>query len=300
ETVYGLGADATSGEAVAGIYAAKLRPSFNPLIAHAATLADAREQGVFDDHALRLGEAFWPGPLTLVVPAAPCCTVSDLARAGLPSVALRVPAHPVAQAILKAFGKPVAAPSANRSGRLSPTTAAHVIEELDGKCDMVVDGGAAQVGLESTIVACLGGPPVILRPGGIASEAIVRFCPGLRRFPDSTQVAGGTGEGEAPLAPGMLASHYAPRARLRLNAVTVEPGEAVLDFAGVLAPHVPQGAKRIDLSPAGDLRAAAASLFASLRALDATGCEVIAAAPVPASGLGEAINDRLARAAADR
>lgn len=298
ETVYGLGADATNGEAVAGIYAAKQRPSFNPLISHVANLAAAQAQGVFDDQALALAKAFWPGPLTLVVPAQSYCTISDLARAGLPSVALRVPAHPVARQILEAFGRPVAAPSANRSGRVSPTTAAHVREELDGRCDLIVDGGATPVGVESTIVACLGGPPRILRPGGIAREDILALCPELADADSDAPHRSGAG---APLAPGMLASHYAPRARLRLAAQDVQAGEAALDFAGQLATaSMFSATARIDLSPSGDLREAAARLFAALRALDASGCETIAVAPLPRTGLGEAINDRLARAAAER
>jgi len=299
ETVYGLGADASSGEAVAGIYAAKSRPAFNPLIAHVSSAEKARKLGIFNEDALKLAKAFWPGPLTLVVPICDECPVSDLARAGLPSLAIRVPAHPVAQAILEAFGRPVVAPSANRSGRISPTTAAHVLEELDGRCDIIVDGGPCAVGLESTIVSCLETPPRILRPGGVTLEELQSICPGTGIFSAEAAGADGGAEGDL-LAPGMMASHYAPRARVRLNARDIHAGEAVLDFAGQLAHLVPAGAAHADLSPQGDLREAAARLFACLRALDAGAASTIAVAPVPATGLGAAINDRLKRAAAER
>jgi L-threonylcarbamoyladenylate synthase len=288
ETVYGLGADATSGAAVAKIYAAKERPQFNPLIAHVADLAAAQREGVFGTEALALAHAFWPGPLTLVVPAAPTCSVSDLARAGLDSVAIRVPAHPVAQALLRAAARPVAAPSANRSGRVSPTHAAHVMGDLDGRVDMVLDGGPTEVGVESTIVACLPDGVTLLRPGGIARERIEAVL--------GHRLASPAAQGPVT-APGMLASHYAPNARLRLDAEHVEPGEAVLDFGGRFADVQ---AASFDLSPSGDLAEAATQLFAFLRALDATGAEVIAVAPIPNEGLGEAIRDRLARAAAPR
>lgn len=295
ETVYGLGADASSGQAVAGIYAAKARPTFNPLIAHVTSLEKAQALGAFRDDALKLATAFWPGPLTLVVPAIADCPVSDLARAGLASVAIRVPAHPVAQAILAAFGGAVVAPSANRSGRISPTTAAHVLKELNGRCELIVDGGPCDVGLESTIVSCLEQPPRILRPGGVTAEALQRICPGIQPFrPEAAGAQGGV------LAPGMLASHYAPRARVRLNAREVEPGEAALDFAGQLAGVAAPGAQYADLSPQGDLGEAAARLFACLRELDAGGAATIVVAPVPPAGLGAAINDRLMRAAAER
>ncbi|MDB5508981.1 MAG: Sua5/YciO/YrdC/YwlC family protein [Hyphomicrobiales bacterium] len=288
ETVYGLGADATSGVAVAKIYQAKDRPQFNPLISHVPDLAAAEREGLFDAQARALAEAFWPGPLTLVVPASPTCRISDLARAGLPSVALRVPAHPVARDLLIAAGLPVAAPSANRSGRISPTHAAHVMGDLDGRIDMVLDGGPTQVGLESTIVACLPEGVRLLRPGGIARASIEEVL-------GAPLLAAATDAGVT--APGMLASHYAPHARLRLNATQVEPEEAVLDFGGRFA-HVQ--AASFDLSPRGNLVEAATHLFAFLRALDATGAETIAVAPIPHDGLGEAINDRLARAAAPR
>jgi len=289
ETVYGLGADATSGEAVARIYAAKGRPSFNPLIAHVADLAAAERQGVFDEAARALALAFWPGPLTLVVPVAPTCTVSALARAGLDSIGLRIPAHPVALALLEAFGKPVAAPSANRSGRVSPTRADHVAEDLAGRVEVILDGGATQVGLESTIVACLPDGPRILRPGGVTRQAIeVVLGRALPQAEDSGAV----------IAPGMLQSHYAPRCAVELEAAAGAPDAAILDFHGQLAgePCV----MRLDLSECGDLMEAAARLFDALRRLDERGATRILVAPVPMSGLGEAINDRLARAAAPR
>ncbi|WP_040639361.1 L-threonylcarbamoyladenylate synthase [Microvirga lotononidis] len=292
ETVYGLGADATDAEAVAGIYAAKERPSFNPLISHLASFESARVQGLFDETATRLAETFWPGPLTLVVPVAPTCTVSDLARAGLDSVGLRVPAHPLAHALLERTGRPVAAPSANRSGRVSPTDADHVLGDLDGRIDAVLDGGAAQVGVESTIVSCLGGTPRLLRPGGVPREAIEALV--------GEKLETGGEAGSSPLAPGMLASHYAPRAQVRLNATDIRPGEAALLFG----PGVPHGTETaqatLNLSKNGDLVEAAARLFSYLRQLDASGAATIAVSPVPETGLGEAINDRLRRAAAER
>ncbi|MBX9739779.1 MAG: threonylcarbamoyl-AMP synthase [Beijerinckiaceae bacterium] len=288
ETVYGLGADATSGRAVAKIYAAKARPQFNPLISHVPDLASAKREGDFDAKAHALAEAFWPGPLTLVVPVASGCSVSDLARAGLASVALRVPSHPVALELLRAFGKPVAAPSANRSGRVSPTHAAHVMGDLDGRVDMILDGGPTEVGLESTIVACLPDGVRLLRPGGISRARIEELL--------GEPLLSITREGVVT-APGMLASHYAPNAAMRLEATAIRPGEAVLDFGGRFADVQ---AASFDLSPRGDLAEAAANLFAFLRALDATGAEVIAVAPLPHEGLGEAINDRLTRAAAPR
>ena len=284
ETVYGLGADARSGAAVAGIYAAKGRPRFNPLIAHVSTTADARAEGVFSPEASLLAQRFWPGPLTLVVPAAPDCTVCELARAGLPTVALRVPSHPVAHALLAATGHPVAAPSANRSGRISPTTAADVQAELDGRCDLILDGGPTQVGLESTIVSCLPEGVRLLRPGGTTRDGIERT---LGRVI-------GTRDDGAVTAPGQLASHYAPVTALRLDAVAAGHGEASLDFAGQLAGSAEP---YLDLSPGGTLEEAASNLFGYLRRLDAARASAIAVAPIPRFGLGEAINDRLARAA---
>jgi L-threonylcarbamoyladenylate synthase len=296
ETVYGLGADATDGEAVARLYMAKGRPSFNPLIAHVADVTAARELARFDAHAQRLA-ALWPGPLTLVLPRTPDCPVAELATAGLDTIAVRVPANPVARAILTAFGRPVVAPSANRSGHVSPTTAAHVLADLGGRIDLLIDGGATPVGIESSIVACLGNP-MLLRPGGLPRAAIERMLG--QPLIDGPRVAAADADEDAPLAPGMLASHYAPQARLRLDARDVAPGEALLAFG----PNLPPGAARAlamrNLSPAGDLVEAAANLFSHLRALDAAGPDTIAVMPVPHDGLGEAINDRLERAAAPR
>lgn len=287
ETVYGLGADATDGRAVAGIYAAKGRPSFNPLIAHVATVEAALALGVFDSEAEALARAFWPGPLTLVVPMAAGAGISDLTRAGLDTVGLRVPSHPVAQALLTAAGRPIAAPSANRSGHVSPTTADHVLDDLAGRIDAVVDGGSTEVGVESTIVACLGGAPVLLRPGGVPREAIEKVI--------GRPLAASAGE--ATIAPGMLASHYAPEASLRLDVTAPAPGEALLAFGRDVP--VADGPV-LNLSPSGDLAEAAANLFGHLRTLDAAAVCGIAVMPIPGEGLGEAIRDRLARAAAPR
>jgi L-threonylcarbamoyladenylate synthase len=282
ETVYGLGADATSPEAVAKIYAAKGRPQFNPLISHVVSLGAAEAEGIFTHEARRLGEAFWPGPLTLILPRAPGGTVCDLACAGLASVGLRIPAHPLALALLRGFGRPVAAPSANRSGRISPTQAADVVDDLGNAGVHILDGGPCAVGVESTIVACLDGTVSLLRPGGLAVEAIEDA---LGRKLDRTPAKG-------IQAPG--ASHYAPNAALRLEAANLRPGELGLDFGGAL-----ENAS-LDLSASGDLQEAAANLFRFLRALDARGAKTIAVAPIPEKGLGAAINDRLRRAAAPR
>ena len=292
ETVYGLGADATDAAAVAAIFAAKGRPRFNPLISHVAAAALAHREGAFDGYAVALAEAFWPGPLTLVVPARDYGTVCDLARAGLPSIALRVPGHALARDLLARVGRPVAAPSANRSGRVSPTTADHVLTDLDGRIAAVLDAGPCPVGVESTVVACLGGAPRLLRPGGLTREAIAAVT-GLA--PDAVDPFDAR-----PVGPGLLASHYAPRARVRLRAEAVRPGEAALLFAGSRPLGIDRAAACIDLSPSGDLAEAAARLFESLRRLDASGAPVIAVARIPDEGLGEAINDRLTRAAAPR
>jgi L-threonylcarbamoyladenylate synthase len=298
ETVYGLGADATNGSAVARLYAAKGRPSFNPLIAHVTDAAAARRLARFEADATRLAEAFWPGPLTLVLPKADDCPVSELATAGLDTIAVRVPRHAVAQELLAAFGRPVVAPSANRSGHVSPTTAAHVLADLSGRVDLIVDGGATPVGVESTIVACLGSPfgePSLLRPGGVPREDIERV---LGR--PLAEAAAGIAVEDAPLAPGMLASHYAPHTRMRLNAHRVETGEALLAFGPATVAGAQQAVKTLNLSPRGDLIEAAANLFSHLRALDAAKATMIAVMPLPQDGLGEAINDRLQRAAAPR
>lgn len=288
ETVYGLGADATSDTAVAKIYAAKGRPSFNPLIAHVADLAAARQQALFNTDAEKLAEAFWPGPLTLVLPFASDGSVCQLARAGLDTIALRVPAHAIARTLLTATGRPIAAPSANKSGHVSPVTAQHVCDDLDGLIDCVLDAGPTEVGLESTIVACLDGEVALLRPGGVAREAIEALLG--RRLADPAP------DDASPRAPGQLLSHYAPRSRVRLAARHLEADEAGLDFAGQFG----NGDRILDLSPNGNLTEAAANLFRHLRALDRYGAGTIAVAPIPETGLGEAINDRLRRAAADR
>jgi L-threonylcarbamoyladenylate synthase len=296
ETVYGLGADATNGAAVARVYEAKGRPSFNPLIAHVADAGAARALARFDAAAERLAAAFWPGPLTLVLPKRADCPVAELATAGLDTIAVRVPSHPLARAILAAFGRPVVAPSANRSGHVSPTTAAHVLADLRGRIDLVVDGGPTPMGLESTIVACLDGA-VLLRPGALPRAEIERLV-SLADAPPRAATA--ADDDEVPMAPGQLASHYAPRARLRLDAESVAPGEALLAFGPTPARGADHAALTLNLSLRGDLIEGAANLFSHLRALDAADVAVIAVMPVPHAGLGEAINDRLARAAAPR
>jgi L-threonylcarbamoyladenylate synthase len=288
ETVYGLAADATAPRAVAGIYEAKGRPAFNPLIAHLPDIAAARRHGLFNAPALALARAFWPGPLTLVVPVSPASAICDLARAGLDTVGLRVPDHPLTRAVLEAVGRPLAAPSANRSGHVSATSTAHVLADLDGRIDAVLDAGASPVGVESTIIACLDGAPRLLRPGGLPRAAIEAVI---------GRTLAEAGERAAPIAPGMLASHYAPRARLRLDADGPAAGEAWLGFG----PGGPaDGARALNLSRAADVREAAANLFGHLRRLDAAGASVIAVAPIPPDGLGEAIRERLQRAAAPR
>ena len=284
ETVYGLAADACNARAVAAVFAAKGRPAINPLIAHVASLEQAQREGQFDQRALALAGAFWPGPLTLVVPVAAGGTVCELARAGLSTIALRVPGHPVAQALLAAVGRPLAAPSANPSGRLSPTRAEHVAADLPAGLVMVLDAGPCLAGIESTIVAVLPGQPVrLLRPGAIERGRI-------------EAVVGPLDDGATPgvMAPGQLASHYAPRAALRLNARRAGPDEVLLGFG----PDAPADAA--NLSPAGDTVEAAARLYQLLRELDEGGARVIAVMPVPEAGLGLAINDRLQRAAAPR
>jgi L-threonylcarbamoyladenylate synthase len=295
ETVYGLGADATNAEAVARLYQAKGRPSFNPLIAHVSELAAARQIGQFDAQATALAEAFWPGPLTLVLPKTADCTVADLATAGLDTVAIRIPAHGVARDILGAFGGPVVAPSANLSGHVSPTTAAHVQGDLAGRIDLIIDGGAVAVGVESTIVGCFE-TPMLLRPGGLPREAIERVLG--RALTGVPEHAGA--ETDAPLAPGMLASHYAPRTPVRLNAERVEANEALLAFGPGIVAESNHAKAVMNLSARGDLNEAAANLFGYLRTLDTSGAHTIAVMPVPHHGLGEAINDRLRRAAIGR
>ncbi|RWR26433.1 threonylcarbamoyl-AMP synthase [Sinirhodobacter populi] len=287
ETVYGLGGDARNSHAVAAIYAAKGRPAFNPLIAHLPDLAAAEEIAVFDDRARAIAARFWPGPLTLVLPLRRDAGISDLVTAGLDTIAIRVPAHPVAQALLHAFGGPVAAPSANPSGKVSPTTACHVIQGLSGRIAAVVDGGSCRVGVESTILSL--NPPMLLRPGGLTAEALEEAL---------GQPLPVGGDANKPNAPGQMTSHYAPGAPVRLMATAREPGEVWIGFGPDCA-----GAD-LNFSPAGDTTEAAAHLFSALRAADRiaieTGARRIAVAPVPETGLGRAINDRLRRAAAPR
>lgn len=281
ETVYGLGADARNGAAVAAIYAAKGRPSFNPLIVHVADAETARRYVKWIDQAQILAEAFWPGPLSIVLQLRKDHGLSSLVTAGLDTLAIRVPTHPAARALLAAFDGPVAAPSANPSGRISPTTAAHVLAGLDGRIDAVLDDGPCSVGLESTIVG-LGGTPTLLRPGGVPGEEIARAL---------GQELAGSHADDGITAPGQMLSHYAPRARVRLNATDATPGEVLLGFG--------DSGGALNLSPGGDLAEAAANLFDHLHQLDQTG-QPIAVAPIPQTGLGVAINDRLQRAAADR
>lgn len=284
ETVYGLGGDACNDRAVAAIFAAKGRPRFNPLIVHLADVAAARDYALFDDRARALAAAFWPGPLTLVLPMRPGAGLSPLVTADLPTVALRVPAHPVARALLAAFGGPLAAPSANPSGKVSPTRAAHVLEGLVGRIDAVIDGGDCVVGVESTILG-LDGPARLLRPGGVPAEAVEAVL-GVTLLPP----------GEGITAPGQLASHYAPEARVRLGVTRPDPGEVWVGFGPGC-----EGAA-LSLSETGDMVEAAARLFHLLRAADALAGPGgrIGFAPVPEAGLGRAINDRLRRAAAPR
>jgi L-threonylcarbamoyladenylate synthase len=295
ETVYGLGADATNPAAVAGIYQAKGRPAFNPLIAHVGDIAAARQIARFDAAATALAEAFWPGPLTLVLPKTQTCAVADLATAGLDTVAIRIPAHPVAREILRVFGGPVVAPSANISGHVSPTTAAHVQSDLAGRIELIVDGGPVAVGVESTVVGCFDAP-MLLRPGGVPRAEIERV---LDRALVQPPADAGT-DSVQPLAPGMLTSHYAPRARVRLNAQRLAPGEALLAFGLGAISGIDAAAVVMNLSERGDLAEAAANLFGHLRALDGKGVGTIAVMSIPNEGLGEAINDRLRRAAVGR
>lgn len=295
ETVYGLGADAANPAAVARLYQAKGRPAFNPLIAHVGDIAAARQIARFDASAMALAEALWPGPLTLVLPKTPDCAVADLATAGLDTVAIRIPSHPVARQILRAFGGPVVAPSANLSGHVSPTTAAHVQSDLSGRIDLIVDGGAVDVGVESTIVGCFD-EPMLLRPGGVPRGEIERVLGRALKLPPADAAS----DSAQPLAPGMLASHYAPRAKVRLHAESVEPGEALLAFGLGAISGIDAAAMVMNLSERGDLNEAATNLFGHLRALDARGARTIAVMPIPDEGLGEAINDRLRRAAVGR
>jgi L-threonylcarbamoyladenylate synthase len=281
ETVYGLAADASNASAVAKIYEAKGRPSFNPLISHVADLATAERLAVLDDRAHALARAFWPGPMTIVAPFREGAPVCELARAGLDTVALRVPGHPMALDLLKAFGGAIAAPSANRSGRPSPTSFADAMEETGASVAAALDGGACQVGLESTVIAVIGGGIQLLRPGGVERAAIEAVVGPL-----------GGAHADAHRSPGRLALHYAPDAPVRLEVTAPDPHEAYLAFGPC---ERREGVW--NLSPTGELREAAANLFAYLRAADRTRPRAIAVAPIPQYGLGEAINDRLRRAA---
>jgi L-threonylcarbamoyladenylate synthase len=286
ETVYGLGGDATSDAAVARIFAAKGRPHFNPLIVHVPGLAEAEPLAVFDERAREAARHFWPGPLSLVLPRRATGSLSLLACAGLDTVALRAPAHPVAQHLLRAAGRPLAAPSANRSGRVSPTLAAHVAAEFGAGVALILDGGASSVGLESTILDLTGTAPVLLRPGGITLEQLQEVFGSIAAPP--------AGE-HPPRAPGSLPSHYAPSLPVRLDAREARPGEGLLAFG----PDAPPGFAEVRwLSRSGDLTEAAANLFAALRQLDRPQFTRIAVMPIPETGLGRAINDRLRRAAA--
>ncbi|MEM1176008.1 MAG: L-threonylcarbamoyladenylate synthase [Pseudomonadota bacterium] len=284
ETVYGLAADAGNPDAVARVFAAKGRPSFNPLISHVANVDEAHIEGKLDARARTLADAFWPGPLTMVVPVAETARSSELARAGLSTMGLRVPAHPLAQALLSEFAGPLSAPSANPSGRLSPTDATDVSRELGDSVALIINGGRCDTGIESTIVSVLPDEPVrLLRPGAIGRDAIEALV---------GELAGA--EINTISAPGQLSSHYAPRAAIRLEATNAQPGEVLLGF-GSRAP-----ADAANLSSAGDTVEAAANLYRLLRELDAAGADTIAVMPIPDTGLGEAINDRLRRAAAPR
>jgi L-threonylcarbamoyladenylate synthase len=281
ETVYGLAADAANPSAVARLFGAKGRPRFNPLIAHVADRAAAQRFARLDDRALKLAEAFWPGPLTLVAPLIDPALVCDLARAGLETVAVRSPFHPLAREVLLAFGRAVVAPSANRSGRPSPTTFADAMAETGSAAAVALDGGACAIGLESTVVSLLDGPPRLLRPGAVTRDQVEALIGPLSEA-----------EADAARSPGRLARHYAPQSPLRLDADQPRAGEAFLAFG-----PAPEGPLVFNLSPSGDPAEAAAHLFAYLRAADAAGPAAIAVAPIPAHGLGEAINDRLRRAA---
>ncbi|MCD7110906.1 threonylcarbamoyl-AMP synthase [Rhizobium sp. DKSPLA3] len=298
ETVYGLAADATRAEAIASIYEVKGRPRFNPLISHVSDMEMAARHGLFDPISRRLAEAFWPGPLTLVVARAPDSAVHALATAGLETLGLRMP-EGFARAVISAFGKPLAAPSANTSGRISPTTAAHVADDLGSAIDLILDAGPAGIGLESTIVKVENGQLRLLRPGGLAA-ADIEAVAGQRLLRPETAGAAIQAVGAALEAPGMLASHYAPDAAVRLDATEVRPGEALIRFGGVALPGEEKAAIVLDLSPTGNLREAAAHLFSYMKQADATGARTIAFSAIPDDGLGEAIRDRLERAAAPR
>lgn len=290
ETVYGLGADATNGDAIARLYATKRRPLFNPLIVHVAEPAHARRYGILDDRALQLTNAFWPGPLTLVVPQRSDSPIASLATAGLDTVALRCPAHPVARALIAAAGCPVVAPSANRSGGVSATLAEHVAADFEDQDVVVIDDGASPIGVESTVTAVTPNGMVVLRAGAVLVSDM-RDVVGAEHVVDQRDRT----DNAAPNAPGQLSSHYAPRAPVRLNASKVNAGEALLGFGATLPKTT---GRALNLSVSASLEEAAAHLFAHLRALDAAHPTAIAVMPIPDVGLGQAINDRLRRAAA--
>ena len=285
ETVYGLSADATNGEAVAAIFAAKGRPEFNPLIIHLAGILDAEKLVQFDDRARAVAAAFWPGPLSLILPRTETCPVNLLAGAGLRTLAVRVPAHPTAQALVKAAATPIAAPSANRSGEVSPTSAAHVVASLGDAVDLIVDDGPCEIGLESTVLDLSQPEPMILRPGVISEDDLE---------PLVGKLATSEGQSAAPRSPGLLLRHYATRIPLRMMASAVAENEALLAFG----PDPLKGAKITEnLSRRGDFLEAASNLFAMMRILDRPDCAGIAVMPIPDNGIGRAINDRLQRAA---
>lgn len=298
ETVYGLGADATNDRAVAAIFEAKGRPSFNPVIVHVANRAQAEQIVDFNLHARLLAELFWPGPLTMILPRKAGCDISLLCSAGLPTIAVRCPAHPVARQLIEALGRPIAAPSANASGSLSPTTPQHVLQSLGEKAGLILAGGKAQVGLESTVIDLSGDVPTLLRPGGVTLDDLQMHLGEVRVETEAV--------GDKPKSPGQLLKHYAPKTPLRLHAVDVAPGEALLAFGslrfmgmrgGGFAKQKLPAAWLMNLSDTGDLHEAAANVFAMLHALDACGAEGIAVMNIPDAGLGLAINDRLKRAA---
>lgn len=293
ETVYGLGADATNDTAVARIFEAKKRPSFNPLIVHSPSISEVWKYATESRRAQALADAFWPGALTMVLPRRSSGRLSLLVSAGLPSVAIRVPAHGGARDLLRLSGRPIAAPSANRSGRISPTTAEHVAESLGEAVDLILDGGPCRIGVESTIIDVTGDRVALLRPGGVPLEALEDAIGQTIDVPEHAYSETGAEEAPAPVSPGLLSSHYAPRAAVRLGAAKADDGEAFLAFG-------PGADGDLNLSRTGDLREAAANLFAMLHRLDATGAQAIAVAPIPETGLGRAINDRLRRAAAPR
>lgn len=282
ETVYGLGADATSDAAVASIFDAKERPLFNPLIIHFADQTSLATTVELNEEAKQLARAFWPGALTMVLPRQADCPVSLLASAGLETLAVRLPNHPLARALIEAAGTPIAAPSANRSGEISPSAAEHVLQSLGDKVEIILDGGPCKVGIESTVIDLSGPTPALLRPGGIAREELEAVI---------GPIALSDGSEDAPKSPGMLERHYAPSIPLRLNAKKAGPGEALLAFGSTVS------ARHANLSRLGDLTEAAANLFAMLRMLDQPGFSGIAVMEIPHTGLGVAINDRLKRAA---